>query len=103
LEEKVELSSGAPIYTDGSCYEGEDQYAAAAGSSAVQVLPREGAPDEFEVVRAIWGPVPCWRPQTAASAEHAAVHMAAQFAEGGPITVVADCASVIAAATHGRA
>jgi hypothetical protein len=42
------------MYTDGSCYEGDDQYAAAAGSSVVQVQPRAEQPEECEVVRAIW-------------------------------------------------
>jgi hypothetical protein len=62
----------------------------------------EGTTEDYETVRAIWGPVAAWRPQTAAYAEHAAMHVAAQFMPQGPLTVVADCASVIAAARNGR-
>ncbi len=42
LDDKFDLIPGLPVYSDGSCFEGTDQYAAAAGSAVVKVQLREG-------------------------------------------------------------
>ena len=86
--------SDGPVYTDGSCFEGNWGLAARAGYSAVQV-------DERGVlIRALLAPVPVGCPQTAAFAEHLAAKQIAGHALA-PVCIAADCASVIKSMTYG--
>eukprot|EP00972_Heterocapsa_arctica_P040440 5957135-Heterocapsa_arctica.AAC.1 len=86
-----------PVYTDGSCFEGNWGDAARAGHSAVQI------DDEGRLIRAIYAPIPAGCPQNAAFAEHlAAKQAAAHAAKDEPIVVIADCASVVNSAKAGK-
>jgi len=89
-----------PIYVDGSCYNGTRHGLSSAGSAAVQ-LTSDGRADQ-----AVWMALPGELPQTAAAGEHVAATIAIWYSRlprsRDPVTITADCASVIRSAQQRR-
>ena len=78
------------IYTDGSCWMAHDSTLVKAAAAAIQISA------EGHLLRSATAVLPSWLPHSASSAEHFAVAMAHELGGKSPLSIVTDCASVLA-------